>query len=158
RYRVSEEIRSVTPVVLVAQEFPRPSDIDEDWIVANDWVLRRVLLDDSFAPALTYLSTKVVGDEVALRELFKNVEQHRKLVEDLKDELISIHSQVNSRYKALEVAIARHAEAIQVDEEGGGVVPVGGFLLPQGGDAPSPDAMKLNEDAARDAYERAAKQ
>ena len=159
RYRVSEEIRSVTPVVLVAQEFPRPSDIDEEWIVAHDWILRRVLLDDSFVPALNYLSTKVVGDEVALGELFKNVEQHRKLVDDLKDELISIRAQVNSRYKALEVAIARHADAIEADEEGGGVVPVGGFLIPTGDDeAPSPEAMRLNEEAARDAYERAAKQ
>ena len=40
RYRVNEEIRSVTPVVLVAQEFPPVSHIDEDWIpLAHDWVL-----------------------------------------------------------------------------------------------------------------------
>jgi hypothetical protein len=159
RYRVNEEIRSVTPVILVAQEFPKPEQIDEDWIVAHDWILRRALLDDSFIPALIYLSTKEVGDEVALRELFKNVEQHRRLVEDLKDVLVSTHSQVNSRYKALEVAIARHADAVQAEEEGGGLVPVGGFLIPTGdGGAPSPEAMRLNEDAARDAYERAAKQ
>jgi len=159
RYRVNEEIRSVTPVVLVAQEFPKPNQIDEDWIVSRDWILRRSLLDDSFVPALNYLSTKVVGDEVALRELFKNVEQHRKLVDDLKDDLISIHAQVNSRYKSLEVAIEQHVAAVQADEEGGGVVPVGGFLIPTGGgEALSPEAMRLNEDAARDAYERAAKQ
>jgi hypothetical protein len=40
------------PVILVAQEFPRPDEIDEDWIIANDWILRRVILDDSFLPAL----------------------------------------------------------------------------------------------------------
>src|SRR5262249_33489908 len=113
RYRINEEIRSVTPVVLVAQEFPRPSDIDEDWIVAHDWILRRVLLDDSFVPALNYLSTKVVGDEVALQELYKNLEQQRKVVEDLKDEVIASKEQVGTRYRALEVEMERYADAIQ---------------------------------------------
>ena len=27
--------------------------------MANDWILRRVILDDSFVPAMNYLSTKV---------------------------------------------------------------------------------------------------
>ena len=51
--------------------------------MAHDWILRRVILDDSFVPAMNYLSTKVVGDEVALRELYRNVEQQRSLVEEL---------------------------------------------------------------------------
>jgi hypothetical protein len=31
RFRVSERIHQVMPVILVAQEFPKPSHIDEDW-------------------------------------------------------------------------------------------------------------------------------
>jgi hypothetical protein len=157
RYRVSEEIRSVTPVVLVAQEFPKPSQIDNDWIVRHDWILRRSLLDDSFLPALTYLSTRIVGDEVALRELFENLQQHRRLVEDLKDEVIAIHGQVGSRYAALELAIARHAEAVQAEESDDGIIPLPVGFLVNGSDV-SVEATRLREESARDALERAAKE
>src|SRR6185436_2678145 len=36
RFRVSEEIYRLTPVVAVAQEVPTPNQIAEAWIVAND--------------------------------------------------------------------------------------------------------------------------
>jgi hypothetical protein len=157
RYRVNEEIRSVTPVVLVAQEFPRPSDIDEDWIVAHDWILRRVLLDDSFAPAMNYLSTKVVGDEVALRELYKNLEQERTVVDDLKEEVIVVKEQVGTRYRALEREMERYADAIEAKDEGGGIIPMPVGFLPASGDV-SADAARERTEAARDAAERAAKE
>ena len=88
RYKVSEHIHRILPVVLVAQEVPAPHEIDEEWLIAHDWILRRFLLDDSFVPALNYLCTRIVGDEVALREMSKNVEQQRKLVAELKDEVM----------------------------------------------------------------------
>jgi hypothetical protein len=157
RYRVNEEIRSVTPVVLVAQEFPKSSDIDQDWIVAHDWILRRVLLDDSFAPALNYLSTKIVGDEVALRELYKNLEQQRRLVEDLKDEVVLVKEQVATRYRALEAEMERYADAIQAEDEGGGIIPMPVGFLTAESDA-SPDAARQRSEAARDSAERAAKE
>ena len=157
RYRVSEEIRSVTPVVLVAQEFPKPSHIDNDWIVRHDWILRRCLLDDSFQPALNYLASKIVGDEVALRELFENLQQHRRLVEEVKDEVIAIGAQVASRYTALELAIAKHADAVQAEESDGGIVPMPVGFLVEGSDV-SVEATRLREESARDALERAAKE
>jgi hypothetical protein len=101
RFRVSEQIHRLTPIVAVAQEVPTPDQITEAWLVANDWILRRVILDDSFVPAMNYLSTKVVGDEVALRELYKNVEQQRNLVGELKGDLVAIQAQVNSKYAVL---------------------------------------------------------
>lgn len=155
RFRVSEEIRSAMPVVLVAQHVP--NRIDEAWLVQHDWVLRRTLLDDSFAPALTYVSTKVVGDEVALGELYKNVEQVRALVNELKDELIAVHAQVGSRYKALETAIARHARAVEAEEEDDGIIPMPVGFLTDGANV-SAEATRVREQAARDAYERAAKE
>jgi len=156
RFRVNEEIRTVVPVILVAQEFPKPSDITESWIVAHDWIIRRVLLDDSFAPALAYLASKIVGDEVALQELFKNVEQQRKILEDLTEELVDARAQMSGRYSALERAISQHATAVQEDEEGGGIfdLQVEGLF---GSSGSSPEAARLLEDAARDAYDRAAK-
>jgi len=87
RYRVTEQIHRIIPVILVAQEFPRPDEIDEAWLLANDWILRRVLLDDSFLPALNYLSQNIVGDEIALREMRQNVLQQRAVVDQLRGEL-----------------------------------------------------------------------
>ena len=41
----------MTSVVLVAQEMPQPADLDEDWLIANRWILNRVLLDDRLTAA-----------------------------------------------------------------------------------------------------------
>jgi hypothetical protein len=155
RYRVSEEIHRVTPVILVAQEFPKPSEIDEDWILAHDWILRRVLLDDSFVPAMNYLATKVVGDEVSLQEMYLNLQQERRIAEELKDELVRTRAQLSGRYAALESSIKKRAEALEGDDSGVPVPMPVGFLF-AGSDA-SPEAAQVREDAARDAYERAAR-
>ncbi len=37
-----------------------------------------------FAPAITYLTSKIVGDEFALKEQYENLQQHRRLLEDLR--------------------------------------------------------------------------
>ena len=156
RFTVSEQIHRLTPVVLVAQEFPNPADIDEDWIVAHDWILRRVILDDTFVPAMDYLATKVTGDEVSLQEMFNNVELQRRVADDLKEGIIAIRGQAGRRYAALERSIERRARAVDAEEREGfieeGVEFVFGSVDPE-----SPEAARVREDAARDAYEREAK-
>ena len=157
RYRVSEQIHRVTPIVLVAQEFPKPSEIDEAWIVANDWILRRVILDDSFIPAMNYLASKVVGDEVSLQEMYRNLKQQRRIVEELKDELIAMRSLAESRYAAFQKSIEKRADAVQEEEDSGGIIPMPvGFITDSSDD--SVDAARVREEAAKDAYERAMKQ
>jgi hypothetical protein len=165
RYRVSEQIHRVTPVVFVAQEVPFPDQIDDDdWIIKHDWVLQRVLLDDSFRPALTYLATQVKGDEYALAELLKNLEMQRALVQELKDEIVAIQKSLRTRYAALEQAFEERAQEIEDKDEQGGFNLTKAIIdlhNPFGigeGDKPSPEAARVREDAARDAYERAAKQ
>jgi hypothetical protein len=156
RYRVNEHLRRVTPVVLVAQEMPKPSDIDDAWIVAHDWILRRVILDDSFIPAMNYLASKVVGDEFALEELYKNVLQQRRIVDELKEELVSIRGQSERRYAALQRSLEERAEAIEIEEDGGDIIPMPvGFVF--GGEEASEAAMQVREEAARDAYTRMAR-
>lgn len=157
RYRVTEQIHSVMPVVLVAQEFPKPSDIDDDWILAHDWILRRVILDDSFLPAMNYLGTAVVGDEVSLRELYINLQQQRRIAEELKEELVAIREQVGRRYADLQKSIELRADVIEADEGMGLPVPMPVGFVFTGNDV-SPEAAKVREDAARDAFERKAKQ
>jgi hypothetical protein len=156
RYKISEQCDSCKGVVLVAQEFPKPNEIDEDWIVANDWILRRVILDDSFVPAMNYLVSKVVGDEVSLQEMYQNLGQQRRIVEELKEELVFMRAQSEGRYAAFQKSIERRAEAVQAEEEGGGIIPMPVGFIPEGSTA-SPDAARVREEAARDAYERAMK-
>jgi hypothetical protein len=162
RYRVNEEIYRLTPVVLVAQEVPRPDEIDEDWLIAYDWILKRVILDDSFLPALVYLSTKTVGDEFALKELAKNVAQQREIVDALKEELVAEREQLGARYAALEKSIERRAQ-IAEGGDGGLLSDVGSFLADPlglffGDEGNRPEAARIREDAAKDAYERLAKE
>jgi hypothetical protein len=157
RFRVGTKLHAVRPVVLVAQEFPNPNDIDEAWLIRHDWILRRVILDDSFIPAMNYVTSKVVGDEFALRELSKNVEQQRRITDELKEELVATRSLAEGRYAALQASMTERADALQRDEEGGGITPMPVGFLMSDSDV-SPEAQQVREDAARDAYERAVRQ
>jgi hypothetical protein len=86
-YRISEKIRKLTPVILVANDVPAPNEIDDAWLLAHDWVLRRTILDDSFRPALNYLCDSFVGAEVNIRLLEANVLVHRNVVLAIKQEV-----------------------------------------------------------------------
>lgn len=83
-YRISERIHQVRPVVLVANKVPAPHEIDDAWLIKHDWILRRVLLDDSFRSAVDYLTKSFVGDELALQVLDNNVQAQRQLVDTIK--------------------------------------------------------------------------
>jgi hypothetical protein len=142
RYRMNEQIQRLTPVVLVAQEVPSPNEIDEDWLVAHDWILRRVMLDDSFLPALTYVSTNMVGDRFALEELRKNLLQQRRLLAKLEAEVILVRAQTKDRYD--ELIEATKERAFQANREGSG-----------SGDAD--EKARILEESAKSAYEQAAR-
>ena len=86
-YRISEKIRKLTPVILVANDVPAPNEIDDAWLLAHDWVLRRTILDDSFRPALNYLCDSFVGAEVNIRLLEANVLVHRNVVLAIKQDI-----------------------------------------------------------------------
>lgn len=152
RYRIDEKIRKVTPVVLVAQEIPRPDEIDDDWIVAHDWILRRVILDESFIPAMNYLATKVVGDEYALKQMYENLQQQRRIVDQLTEDLVLLRSQLDLRYDALQGSLSGRADALQQESDEGLYESIGEFFFGSGD--PDPEVLKAREDAARDAYQR----
>lgn len=112
RYRISEQLYRVMPVVLVAQEVPSPDQITEGWIVAHDWILNRALLDDSFRPTLQYLAKKNVGDDFAIRELRKNLRQQRTLVNNLQVEFSKMKTLVDNKYQYLQENVRN-----RIDEE-----------------------------------------
>jgi bacterioferritin (cytochrome b1) len=120
RYRVTERIHKITPIVLVAQEMPSPHEINESWMITHDWILRRVLLDDAFLPALNYLSHNVVGDRIALRELSLNINQQRKVIEELKNQLGVVRTRIATYRTLLEKALLNAAEKKAKGGNGGG--------------------------------------
>ncbi|MFG2276849.1 hypothetical protein ACGFNY_44715 [Streptomyces chartreusis] len=86
-YRLSERIHKVTPVIMVANDVPAPHEIDDAWLVAHDWILRRVILDDSFRPALQYLTESFIGAETDIRILESNAQAQHQLVESLRQQI-----------------------------------------------------------------------
>jgi hypothetical protein len=150
RYRVSEQLYRVLPVVLVAQEVPAPHQITESWVIAHDWILNRHLLDDSFRKALQYLANKSVGDDFALRELRKNLRQQRNLVDTLRLELSVASNQARNRYRALENLIEKRIVEESDESTDGFLSDVGDFF---GGGGQDPEAAKARELAAKDAHQ-----
>jgi len=152
RYLLSEQLYRVMPVVLVAQEMPSPDQITESWVIANDWILNRCLLDDSFRPTLAYLANKSVGDDFALRELRKNLRQQRNLVATLQIEFSAASMEADNRYKALERAISTRIDEEHAEATDG----FGSDLLDFfGGGGQDPQAAKARELAAKDAHQYA---
>lgn len=163
RYRVTERIQQLIPVVLVAQEVPEPHEIDDDWLISYDWILRRSILDDSFLPALAYLSSGSVGEEYSLEQLRQNVELQRSVVDALRQQVVELHESTEARYLALEREIERRAELIASGAEGDSLLgklvdPILGSLFFGGDDGDPKAAAQIREDAAKDAAERAARE
>ena len=101
RYEISEKLHRVTPVILVANEVPHPHEIDEDWIITYDWILRRVILDDSYFEAMDYLSSgDFVGDSMSMEILRVEVGRQLRIVE-------KITEQVSAKRRALSATIRR---------------------------------------------------
>ncbi|HZI47683.1 MAG TPA: hypothetical protein VFD75_07775, partial [Pyrinomonadaceae bacterium] len=150
RYRISEQLYRVLPVVLVAQEVPAPHEITDSWVIANDWILNRSLLDDSFRPTLQYLANKSVGDDFALRELRKNLRQQRNLVDTLRRELSIASDEADNRYKALENYIEKRIHEESSERTDGWFSDIGDFF---GGGGQDPEAAKARELAAKDAHQ-----
>lgn len=148
-YRIEEHLDRTLPVVLVAEEVPAPHQITEAWVLANDWIINRCLLDDSFRPALEYLATKSVGDDFGLRELRKNLRQQRNLVETLRLELSVASNEAENRYAALESTIEKRIGEESAERTDGWFSDIGDFF---GGGGQDPEAAKARELAAQDAH------
>jgi hypothetical protein len=163
RYRISEKIHRIMPVVMVAQEVPSPDQITPAWVIAHDWIINRYILDDGFRATLGYLANNSVGDDFALRELRKNLRQQRNLVETLRIEFSAASAQADNRYRALEAQIRRRIKA-EEDEATDGLLsditdffgrgPVLGAIFGDGNQT-DPEAAKARELAAKDAHQYA---
>lgn len=153
RFRVNETIHKATPVILVAQEVPRPDEVTNAFLIEHSWVLKRALMDDSFQEPLDYLCNSIVGDRLEVRALRDTYQSHQNQVADLRTQLVSLERQAGRRYEALLQAVRERLGQERAEEGDGFLSDAGDFLF---GGGPTPQAARLAEEAARDAERRAA--
>jgi hypothetical protein len=103
QYDISEFLHKITPVVLVANEVPTPAEIDVDWLLANAWILKRIILDESFLPALQNLMDSPIGDTIAIDNLKRVMEKQESLVGSIQEQaklkndiLISLNTKIQA--------------------------------------------------------------
>lgn len=147
-YNIFERIYKLTPVVLVAQEFPKPHEINEAWLLAHDWIIKRVLLDDQFLPVFDYLSQRVVGDQVALSQIAVNITQQRQIIQELKGQLTIVRNRIVTYRNLFERSFLNSA-AKKKNQSGGGLfggIPIVGQVVDLAEDAIDAVGDFLNPD------------
>ncbi|MEO7923038.1 MAG: hypothetical protein ABIR30_05120 [Chitinophagaceae bacterium] len=112
RYNITELLYRVRPVILVALDVPAPHAIDEAWLVQYQWILARVLLDDSLRPALNYLSSGFAGDEVSIDIIKTHWMAQRRLIQSLENQ---VNDQLSMR-NSLRETLVKTAEAKSLAE------------------------------------------
>jgi hypothetical protein len=155
RYVVDEKLFKVTPVVMVANEVPAPHEVDTSWILRHDWIIKRTILDDSFLPALEYLSSSYTGEEVTLTVLGLAVEQQKAVVDRISQQVQLANAQLNAATLGLESTENQEVQDLK-DAETISIVksffdPLG---LTQGGSGGG-NADRARVDFAKDALNRA---
>jgi len=153
RYEIREKIHRLTPVILVANEVPAPHEIDEDWLIAHDWILKRVILDDSFLPALEFLSKSLVGAEFSIEVLRANVERQARVVEELRQQIAVKREMLGKTFEGLQKALSKQARAVEEDESEGFFESIGEGLFGEGR-GESPEAQRIRADRAKMAFEQ----
>ena len=137
RFEVSSRLDKLTPTVMIAFDVPSPSEIDEDWLLTHDWIIRKALLDPKLGVALDYIRGGLTGDELSV-EIFKaQWEVQTAVVTDLKD-----NREVHVRYRnlarqALQSSAELVADKFGLDDAvgvatGGAIMGAGGLLGPLG--------------------------
>ncbi|HET9003258.1 MAG TPA: hypothetical protein VFN39_04560, partial [Gemmatimonadaceae bacterium] len=66
-------LAEVQNVILVAEKLPSPAEIDVSWVRRHDWILGKVLLDESFRDALD-----TIGHEARNAQLDRKLEAKRE--------------------------------------------------------------------------------
>jgi len=116
RYLVDELLHKVTPVILVANDVPAPHQVDQAWILRHDWIIKRAILDDSFLPALDYLSANYAGEELTLEVLELAVEQQRAVVDRISQQVKVSNEALNAATLGLEKAETQEVDDLRAAE------------------------------------------
>lgn len=65
RYEVFTSLAEVQNVIMLAEKMPPPDEINLEWVKKHDWIIAKVLLDDSFRDALNSVSQEVRSPDTA---------------------------------------------------------------------------------------------
>jgi hypothetical protein len=156
RYLVDEALYRATPVILVANDVPSPDEVDQAWILRYDWIIKRAILDDSFLPALEYLSTNYTGEEVTLLTLEMEVQHERDVVDKISQQVQVADIAVNAAGLGLQNAQQQQVNDLQTAES---VSFVKSFFDPlnltQVGKVDDGNSDRARIDMAKDALQRA---
>ena len=144
QYRIRERLHKVQPVIMVAQPVPAPHEVDEDWLLAHEWILRRVLLDDRFHPALDYLTGQLLADEQSIALKREQVRLQRRVVREMEARMATLIRKRESAREALRSAIKGQADTQGFFED------VGEFLF---GGEDDTEAARAKLEAAERAIE-----
>jgi len=157
RYRVSEHLHRLTPVILVAMEVPNPERKAIDKVLlTHSWVINRVLLDDRYRVALDYLCTKMVGDELGLDQMGKALSEIRVAVDHLKHLASEADREIRATRDALDLAIRERANRVKNGAGDGLLVDAYESLFGDGG-GEDVESARIVEDMRREALEQAAR-
>lgn len=163
-YQISEKLYRLTPVILVANEVPAPQEINESWLIRHQWILKRVILDDAFLPALDYLSKSFAGEEITLELLHMNVERQFVVVDNIGQQIHEKNQALSVAQEALNAAIEKYKSAErsanQQDRDFASTLfdPANIFGGLSGSEKPDLEAYKLSVSTAQEALERAQKE
>jgi hypothetical protein len=158
RYLVSEQINRLTPVVFVAMAVPNPSKTTIDRVLlSHAWIINRVLLDDRYRPALDYLCTRVVGEELALRDLATNLTSVRQAVESMKKLHRDMETNMRAREAAFTAAIEARARRVEAENSEGFFESAFESIVGDGG-GEDLESVRIIEDMKKDQYERAVRE
>jgi hypothetical protein len=155
-YLITERIHKLTPVILVANDVPAPQEIDDAWLIQYDWILRRAILDDSFRPALDYLTKSFVGAEVNIRILESNAIAQKNLVDKINQQIQTQLGLLASNERSVQEAV----QGLANTEQQQGIFntvkrifdPIG---ITGGADSGAVDAAQAMVDYARQTLDRA---
>ncbi|WP_173923936.1 hypothetical protein [Agromyces sp. Marseille-P2726] len=155
-YLISEDLYKLTPVIFVANEVPAPNAIDDAWLIEHDWILNRAILDDSFRPALEYLTKSFTGAEVNIKILEANAAAAKELVDKLNQQLQLQVGILAANQRSLDDAVGQMIASQRVE---GGLTFVKGIFDPLkitgDADTGAVDAAEAMVEYARDTLNRA---
>lgn len=153
QYNVSEMLHKITPVIFVAYPFPAPNDIDRGWLIEHEWILRRVILDNSFLPSLDALKKSPDGELLSLNALQAAMESAFRAVAETRDYIATQERLKDLASKRLDAAVDQVAR-VQAGESSEGLgEKITEFFV---GSSPSEssDAATTRRDAAESFFSR----
>lgn len=114
-YTVNTALEGIDPVIFVAERVPRPEELTIDWIRRYDWILDRVLLDDSFRDTLGLVSTQQPDFALALSAQslgLDEVSRLSKVLEKAEASLATIHQLPGSIANTYEATLNAYQSAV----------------------------------------------